>query len=154
MTFVYSIDHVILDTSDGVNIPVPEKNSLILRSLDYDPKTRESVAVYVIGTGDNQYQSTLTFRSSLQDRAGGQIRRISETWSSWATKTDDVTGVVVKKPISISVSFNIPADIVVEVADLAAMLLSNLSFLYPSVATGNINTGYLNKLLYGVVQIA
>jgi hypothetical protein len=153
MALTYSIDHLVTSVED-VSVEVAAKSELTLQSSDVDPKTGEVVSTYVLASGDNAYPSTVTYRSGLQNRATGQVRRISITFATWAVVADSVSGVDTRKPISGTVSFVAPADYTIEVDDLDDMLGNLFSFCYASVTTKVRSTAYLQKLLYGVAQVA
>lgn len=152
MTITYSIDHVSTSVED-VSVEVAAKSELTLQSTDVDPKTGEVVSTYVLASGDNSYPANVTFRSSIQNRASGAIRRMSMTFSTWATASDSVAATDTKKPITASVSFNVPADMTIEVADLDDLAGNLFSFLYLSVTTKVRDTTWLQKLLYGIPQV-
>lgn len=152
MTITYSLDHVATSVED-VSVEVAAKSEMTLQSTSTDPKTGEVVSVYVLASGDNSFPATLTYRNSLQNRNTGAIRRISMTFSTWATAADSVSGVDTKKPFSGTVSFNIPADMTVEIADMDDFIGNLFSFLYLSVTTKVRDTTWLQKLLYGVPQV-
>lgn len=152
MTLTYSIDHAQTNV-ESVNIEVPEKTSMVLQGTSTDPKTGEIVSTYVISTGDNAFPATVVYRGSLQNRATGQIRRLSVTFNSWAVKSDSVAGVDTRKPISGTISFNVPADITIETADMDDFIGNLFSFLYLSVSAGARDTTWIAKLLYGVPQV-
>jgi hypothetical protein len=152
MTITYSIDH--LNTSvEDVSVEVAAKSEMTLQSTDVDPKTGEVVSTYVLASGDNSYPAIVTYRSSVQNRANGAIRRMSMTFSTWATAADSITGIDIKKPLLGTVSFNVPADMTIEVADMDDMIGNLFSFCYASVTTKVRSTTWLQKLLYGVPQV-
>jgi len=153
MTITYSIDHLVTSVED-VSVEVAAKSEMTLQSSDIDPKTGETVSIYVLASGDNAYPSTVTYRSGVQNRSGNQVRRISITFNSWAVVADSVSGVDTRKPISGTVSFVVPADSTTEVADMDDMLGNLFSFCYASVTTKVRSAAYLQKLLYGVTQVA
>jgi len=152
MTLTYSIDHISTSVED-VSVEVADKANLVLQSTSTDPKTGDNVSVYVVSTGDNSYPATITFRSGVQSRSQGSVRRISMTFNTWATRSDSVTGLDTKKPFSGSVSFVMPADITIEVADMDDVIGNLFSFLYASVTTKVRDTAWLGKLLYGIPQV-
>ncbi|DAD51634.1 coat protein [ssRNA phage Esthiorhiza.2_43] len=153
MSLSYAIDHVVTST-ESVNVEVAAKSELTLVSSDTDPKTGEVSSTYVLGSGDVVFPAYVTFRVASQSRRGTQVRRLSMTFDSWATETDSVSGAVVRKPISGTISVVIPADMTVELADTMQLLGNMFSFMYPSVAAGVRSTTYLSKLLYGSPQVA
>lgn len=153
MTITYSIDHT-PDTSESMNAEIAPKSEMTLVSTDVDPKTGEVTSTYVLASGDNGYPATVVYRTSIQKRATGAIRRMSMTFSTWATASNSVDGVDTKKPISASVNINVPADMTIEVTDLSTMVGNAFSFLYPSIAAGVRNNSWLQKLLYGVPQVS
>lgn len=152
MTITYSLDHVNSST-ESVNVEVAAKSELTLQSTDVDPKTGEVVSTYILASGDNAYPAYVTFRSGIQNRNSGSVRRISMTFSTWAVATDDVAQTVTRKPISATAAFNVPADMTIEVGDFDDFIGNAFSFLYASVGTGARNTGYITKLLYGAPQV-
>lgn len=152
MTLTYSIDHA-LTTTESVSVEVADKANLVLQSTTTDPKTGDVASVYVISNGDNSYPATVTYRVGLQKRSTGTIRRISVTFDTWATCSDSVSGTDTKKPISATVSFNVPADMTVETADMDDLLGNLVSYLYLSVAGGVRDTTWLAKLLFGIPQV-
>ena len=152
MSLSYAIDHVVTST-ESVNVEVAAKSEMTLVSTDIDPKSGDVISTYVLASGDVAFSATIIYRIATQSRAGGTIRRISATFSTWATETDSVTGAINRKPINSTFSLNIPADMTVELADVMQLLGNCFSFLYPSVAAGVRNTGYLQKLLYGSPQV-
>lgn len=152
MSITYSIDHVSTSVED-VSVEIAAKSEMTLQSTDVDPKTGEVVSVYVLASGDNSFPAYVTLRSSIQNRASGAIRRASMTFSTWATAADGVSGIDTKKPFSGTVSFNIPADMTVEVADMDDFIGNLFSYLYLSVTTKVRDTTWLQKLLYGIPQV-
>lgn len=147
----YSIDHA-AGSTESVTLEVAPKSEMTLVSTDVDPKTGDVISNYVLASGDSAYPATVSYRVQAQTRGGDPFRRVVMTFSSWAT-SDDGAGVVIKKPITGSISFVIPANLTVELADLKAFVGEMFSFMYASVAAGTWNTGYLQKLLYGVPQV-
>lgn len=152
MTITFTLDHVSSSTED-VSVEVAEKSTMVLQSTFTDPKTSDLVSTYVLSTGDNSYPATVTYRISLQKRNTGPIRRLVCTFDTWATATDDVANTVVKKPISATASFNIPADMTVETADFDDLIGNLFSYLYDHVDTKVRDTVWLGKLLFGIPQV-
>jgi hypothetical protein len=152
MSLSYAIDHVVTST-ESVNIEVAAKSELTLISTDVDQKSGEVVSTYALASGDTLYPGLVTYRVATQSRSSGPIRRVSMTLDTWATETDSVTGVINRKPISCTISLNIPRDLTTELADVMQLLGNAFSFCYASVTTGVRSTGYLQKLLYGVPQV-
>jgi hypothetical protein len=153
MTVSFSIDHLSTSVED-VSVEVAAKSEMILQSSDVDPKTGDVTSTYVLASGDNAFPATVIYRTSLQKRAGAAVRRLSMTFNTWSVSTDSVTGIVVRKPLSATVSFVIPADMTVEVADMDDLVGNLFSFLYLSVTTKVRDTAWLQKLLYGISQIS
>jgi len=152
MTLTYEITHAVASVED-VSIEVAPKSEMTLQSTTTDPKTGEVASRYVLASGDVNHPADITYRSALQTRGGALIRRITVTFSTWATSTDSVTGIVVYKPVQASFSMNIPVDMTTELADIDDFLGTTFSFLYASVSVKVRNTGYLQKLLYGITQV-
>jgi len=152
MTITYSIDHV-SGTTESVNVEVADKVNMTLQSTDTDIKTGEVVSTYVLAAGDNAYKAFVTLRCVLQTRRGAAYQRVSMTFDTWAVKSDSVAGTEERKPLSGTISFLIPADMTIEVADMDVFIGSLFSFLYVSVSTGTRNTTWLAKLLYGIPQV-
>jgi hypothetical protein len=75
------------------------------------------------------------------------------TFSTWAVASNSVSGIDTRKPFSGTVSFLIPADMTIEVADMDDFIGNLFSFLYLSVTTKVRDTTWLQKLLYGVPQV-
>lgn len=152
MAHTYSIDHVVTST-ESVNVEVAEKSGMTLRSTDVDPSTGDVLSTYVLASGDAAYESTVTYRVQNMNKAGSKTRRCVATFNTWATD-DDGAGTVVKKPLTGSISFIVPADLTIELADMDDFIGNLFSFLYASVSTGARSTAWLQKLLYGVPQVA
>jgi len=152
MTVTYSIDHVASSVED-VSVEVAAKSEMTLQSTFTDPKTGDVTSTYVLASGDGNYPATVSYRSSVQSRSTGAIRRISMTFSTWATAADSVTGIDTKKPISVTTSFNIPADMTIELADMDDLIGNSFSLLFLSVTTKVRDTTWLQKLLYGIPQV-
>jgi len=152
MTITYSLDHIASSVED-VSVEVAAKSEMTLQSTTIDQKTGEVTSVYVLASGDNSYPATVTYRSVVQDRAAGPVRRISMTLSTWAVADNSVDGIVTRKPIQGTVSFNVPADITVETADLNQAIGNLFSFCYLSVTSKSRDTSWLQKLLYGIPQV-
>lgn len=152
MTITYALDHVPTST-ESVNVEVAPKSEMALIKTYVDPKTDELVSEYRIASGDEVYPASVVFRYGVQSRKTGDVRRISMTFYTWATKTDSVTGEVAHEPISSSVQFLLPAQMTVEVADLDDLVGNTFSFLYLSVTTGARSTAWLQALLYGRTQL-
>lgn len=151
MSITYSIDHVASST-EAVNVEVAAKSEMTLKSTDIDPKTGDTLSTYVLASGDNAYPSTVTYRIQAQNQGGVPQRRAVMTFSTWAT-SDDGLGTVVKRPLSGSVSFIVPGDLTVELADMDDFIGNLFSFLYLSVTAGARSTTWLQKLLFGVPQV-
>lgn len=152
MTITYSIDHISTSVED-VSVEVAAKSEMTLQGTITDPKTGDVTSTYILASGDNSYPATVAYRSSVQTRAGNAIRRMSMTFSTWATMSDSVSGLDTKRPVVASISFNIPADMTVEVADMDDLAGNLFSLLYLSVTTKVRDTGWLQKLLYGIPQV-
>jgi len=152
MALSYSLDHITTSVED-VSVEVAAKSEMILQSTVADPKTGEVVSTYVLASGDNGFPATITYRNSIQNRSGGSVRRLSMTLSTWATVSDSVSGTDTKKSISGTISFLIPADITIEVADMDDFIGNLFSFLYLSVTAKVRDTTWIQKLLYGVPQV-
>jgi len=151
MTHTYSLDHV-ASATESVNVETAAKSEMTLRSTDVDPKTGDVVSTYVLASGDSRYEATVTYKVQEQNKVGAPTRRCVVTLNTWATD-DDGAGLVVKKPITGSISFIVPTDLTIELADMDDFIGNLFSFLYASVSTGTRNTTYLQKLLYGVPQV-
>jgi len=151
MTITYSIDHVSTSVED-VSVEVADKTNMVLQSTSTDSKG-EVASTYVIATGDNSFPATIVYRSAIQNRTSGAIRRLSMTFSTWATAADSVSGTDTKKLIQGTVTFNVPADMTIEPADMDDFIGNLFSFLYLSVTTKVRDTTWLAKLLYGIPQV-
>jgi hypothetical protein len=152
MTISYSLDHTPSST-ESVLVEVAPKSEMTLRATDADPKTGAVTATYVLASGDAAYEATVVYRIESQTRSDGPKRRVSMTFSTWATVSDSVAGTDKKSPISGTISLLIPADLTTELADMDDFIGTLFSFLYASQSSGARNTGYLQKLLYGVPQV-
>ena len=152
MTITYSLDHV-STTVEDVSVEVADKSNLVLQSTSTDPKTGDVTSIYVVSTGDNAYPAYVTYRVAVQKRAAGVIRRMSMTFDTWAVKSDSVTGIDTREPISGTISINAPANMTIETADLDDFIGNLFSFLYDSVTVKARNTTWLSKLLFGVPQV-
>lgn len=152
MSLTYSIDHLSTSVED-VSVEVADKSSMILQSTITDPKTGEVSAVYVLPSGDNAYPATITYRSVIITRGGKLVRRISVTFSTWATKSDSVTGLDTKEEVISTFTCLVPATMTIEVADFDDLLGNLFSFLYLSVTAKARDTSWAAKLLYGLPQV-
>jgi hypothetical protein len=76
------------------------------------------------------------------------------TYSTWATETDSVTGIINRKAISGQFNFIVPMGFTVELADMDDFIGNCFSFLYSSVSAGARTTTYLGRLLFGAPQVA
>lgn len=152
MTHTYSLDHVATAT-ESVLVETAAKSEMTLVSTDVDPKTGDIVSTYVLSSGDSQFPANVTYRVATQSRGGQAIRRMSMIFSTWAVDDNSVDGVATRKPISGTIALNVPADITIELADMDDFIGNLFSFLYASQSSGARNTGYLQKLLYGVPQV-
>jgi hypothetical protein len=152
MTITYSLDHV-ETTTESVDVEVAAKDELVLVSTDADPKTGEITSTYVLASGDDAFPSTVAFRSGLQNRQGNQVRRLSVTFSTWAVRSDSVTGLDTRRPIQGTISFLVPSGMTIEIADFDQLLGNLFSFMYASVTTGTRDTDWLQRLLYGAPQV-
>jgi hypothetical protein len=152
MSITYSIDHLVTSVED-VSVEVAAKSEMTLQGTGPDPKTGDQVSTYVLASGDNSFPATVAYRVGYQSRSTGAIRRVSMTFSTWATTSDSVAGTDVKRPLVATVSFNIPADMTIEVADMDDLIGNLFSLLYLSVTTKVRDTTWLQKLLYGVPQV-
>lgn len=153
MTITYSIDHLSTSVED-VSVEVAPKSEMTFQGIVTDSKTGEVKASYVLASGDNAYPATVTYKSSIQSRASGQVRRMEIQFSTWATLSDSVSGLDTKKPVLASCVFTVPADMTIEVSDLDDLLGNLFSFAYLSVTTKVRNTTWLQKLLYGATQVS
>jgi len=151
MSLSYSLDHVPTSVED-VSVEVAPKSEMTLQGTDTVNGVLTSA--YRLASGDNAFPADVTYRSEIQNRGGAQVHRISMTFATWAVKTDSVSGVETRAPINLTLSINMPADMTVEVADLDDLIGNGFSFMYPSVTTKVRSTAWLQKLLYGVTQVA
>lgn len=152
MTVTYSIDHC-PTTTESVNVEVAPKSEFALIRTYTDNTSGELVSEYRLASGDELYPATVAYRYGIQTRKTGNVRRISVTFYTWATKTDSVAGTVEYEPINSTIQFILPAQMTIEVADLDDFLGNTLSFMYGSVSAGARSTGYLQALLYGRTQV-
>lgn len=152
VTHTYSLDHV-ASATESVLVETAAKSEMTLQSTDVDPKTGAVVSTYNLASGDSQFPASVVYRVENQSRGGSPIRRVSMTFSTWAVDDNSVDGTAIRKPISGTIAMNIPADITTELADLDDFIGNLFSFLYASQSGGARNTGYLQKLLYGVPQV-
>jgi len=153
MSLSYTIDHVVA-TLEDVSIEVAAKSELTHISTKVDDKSGDVIATYVLASGDARFPANVIYRVSAQSRAGSPTRRIQVSFNTWASETDSVTGIVVRKPISGSFSLTVPADLTLEIADVMQLAGNTFSFLYPSVTTKVRSTSYLSQLLYGAPKVA
>lgn len=153
MSLSYTIDHVVT-TTEAVNIEVAAKSELTLISTDVDAKSGDVVSTYILASGDAQFPAYVSYRISAQSRGGSPVRRIQVSFNTWASETDSVTGIIVRKPVSGSIALTVPADLTLELADVMQLAGNLFSFLYPSVSSSVRSTAYLSKLLYGAPQVA
>jgi len=152
MTISYAIDHLSTSVED-VSVEVAAKSEMTLQSTTTDPKTGEVTSTYVLASGDNGFPAFVTYRASVQNRASGSVRRLSMTLSTWATKSDSVSGTDEKKNLSIGVTITVPSDMTIEVSDVDDLIGNAFSFLYLSVTAKVRDTSWLQKLLYGIPQV-
>jgi len=151
MSITYTLDHINAST-ESVNVEVAAKSEMTLVSTDTDPKSGDTISTYRLASGDVAYPGTVTYRVQAQGSNGNPTRRVVMTLSTWAT-SDDGLGLVVKKPLTGSISFVFPADMTIELADLDDFIGNLFSFLYASVTAGARSTAYLQKLLFGAPQV-
>jgi hypothetical protein len=152
MSIAYSIDHLSTSVED-VSVEVAEKSIMTRTSNSIDPKTGENTTVYVLASGDNAYPATVTYRSGIQARSTGPVRRVNITLSTWATSTDSVSRAIVKKPVTASINLLFPADMTIEVADADDLIGNLFSFAYLSVTTKVRDVSWLSDLLYGSPEV-
>lgn len=152
MTHTYSMDHVIA-TTESVNVEVAEKSAMTRIATDIDQKTGAVTSTYRLASGDAAYPATVSYRVEDQLRSGAKIRRISVTLNTWAADENSVDGTTTRKPLSGTVSLNVPADITTELADADDLIGNLFSYLYLSVAAGVRSTAWLQKLLFGVPEV-
>jgi hypothetical protein len=152
VTHTYSLDHVATAT-ESVLVETAAKSELTLISTTTDPKTGAVTSNYVLASGDDAYPATVSYRVENQTRGGNPVRRVSMTFSTWAADYNDVDGITTRKPVVASFSFVLPADLTIELADMDDLIGNAFSFLFASQSAGARNTGYLQKLLYGVPQV-
>jgi len=150
MAHTYSIDHL-GGSTESVTLEVAPKSEMTLRATD--EKEGIVTATYRLASGDTKYPSTVTYRVEETRRGGAPVRRVSMTFATWAVD-DDGAELVVRKPIEVTFSATIPADLTVELADVKALVGTAISFLYASVTAGTFSSTYLQKLLYGLPQVA
>jgi len=152
MSLSYTIDHVATSVED-VSIEVAAKSELTRRG---DAKVGANGTIetqYSLASGDNSYPAFVTYTSQIQKRSAGLVRRLGITFQTWAVETDSVSGLDRRVPISAQMSFLVPADMTVEVADLNSLMGNLFSFAYSGVSTKLRNTGWLQKLLFGVSDL-
>lgn len=152
MTVTYSLDHVIA-TTESVNVEVAEKSAFALQRTVIDPKNGETSTSYILSSGDTSYPAVATYRSSIDERKTGAIRRISVTLATWARSVDSVSGEDKAVPILGTISLNVPQAMQVELADFDDLVGNLFSLLYPSVSAGVRSTTFLSKLLFGISQV-
>lgn len=152
MAVTYAIDHC-PTTTESVNVEVAPKSEFALIKTYTDSQSGELVSEYRLASGDELYPATVVYRYGVQTRKTGNVRRISMTFYTWATKTDSVAGTVDYEQVSSTIQLILPAQMTVEVADLDDLLGNTMSFMYGSVSAGARSTGYLQALLYGRTQV-
>ena len=152
MTVTYSIEHVPTSVED-VSIEVAPKSEMTWVATYTDPNTGELVTDYRLASGEDLYPARISYRVGTQTRKGKSVRRISMTYYTWAKRSDSVTGVDTREECSASVQFFLPAGMTIELADLDDFLGVAFSAMYASVTTKVRDTGYLQKLLYGVSAV-
>jgi hypothetical protein len=151
MTLSFTIDHTVASVED-VSVEVAAKSELT-RSSQINRADGTVGTVYYLASGDNSFPATVTYESQVQKRQAGQVRRLAITFRTWAVETDSVSGLDRRVPISAQLSFLIPADMTIEVADLNVLLGNMFSFAYSGVSSKLRNTAWLQKLLYGVSDL-
>jgi hypothetical protein len=149
MSITYSIDHVATSVED-VSVEVAAKSEMTSSSTVTDPKTGRTTTVYTLASGDNAFPATVSYSSVLQQRASGPVREVSMLFSTWAVADNSVSGVATRKPLSGKITFVIPADYTVELADMDDFIGNLFSFLYASVSTKVRDTAWLKNLLFGI----
>lgn len=149
MPHTYSIDHVETST-ESVTLPVAAKSQLTLQSTE--EVNGATVSIYRLASGDDLFPANVTYRVENQRRGGAPVKRVSITYETWAVD-DDGAGIVIRKPIMSQIVMVLPADLTIELADLNLFVGNLFSFSYASVAAGVRDTGYLQKLKYGLPQV-
>lgn len=152
MTITRSITSVTSLSTESVTVQAADKTNLILISSDIDQKTGRATAIYSLSGADAGYPVTLTVNS---DPAGPNVksRYCSITLRTWVKESSDVTDVVTRWPIQASMSFVVPGDAPLAVADLIALMGAAFSYTYLSVSSGTRETTWAAKLLAGSPQL-
>lgn len=150
MSLSYALEHVSAST-ESVLVELAAKSEYV---LTYGPgpnpdNKNETIAVYTLNSGDLTYPATVTYGCETTLKGGKPIRRVRMTFTTWATETDSVTGVIRREPISTSWAMNIPVTFSVELADLDDFLGVGFSHLFASQSSGARTTTYLSRLQLG-----
>lgn len=140
-------------TDESVDVIVADKSGLVLMSLDQDPKTKRSTAIYALSGSDPGYPITLTVNS---DPPGADVksRYCSITFRTWVNSVYSATDEEKYWPVQASVSFVIPGDAPVTPALLSQLVDVAFSYTYLSVTTGVKDTTWLAAILLGSPETA
>lgn len=88
--------------------------------------------LYQMSTSDPAYPITVEVRVSP---AKNRLRTFQITLKTWATITESITGAVIYRQIRKWNGIELPADVTIEVADLAVLYMADFALTYKSVTT-------------------
>lgn len=152
MTVTTEISSVSGLSTESVTVQVANKTDLVLVSSDLDPKTNRATAIYSLSGADPGYPITLTVNSDPPG-PGAKSRYCSITLRTWIEQSSDVTDITTRWPIQASMSFVVPGDAPLVIADLVKLMGAAFSYTYLSVTSGTRETTWLAKLLAGSPQV-
>lgn len=152
MTITTTIPSVSDLATESVTVQVADKTNLVLISSDIDPKTGRASAIYSLSGADSGYPITLTVNVDPLG-PGVKKRYCSFSFDGWIKQSSDVTDVTTRWPIKSSISFVVPGDAPLLLADLVKLLGATFSYTYLSVSSGTRETTWLAKILAGSPQV-
>lgn len=149
MTIAYEILRISTSTAD---VAVPQLTQANLKEVSRNDDESKGIVLvtYTIPSGDNIHRTTLNSR--IEDPKGAKQQRCTLALNSYAHSTDSVTGAEVWSPISAVLTLNIPKDVQVEGADVAA-LIGNLYGLTFNTLTSKVpDTAVIDNFRFGQVD--
>lgn len=151
MTHTLSIDRTVATTT-SINVPRIDPTTLSLISTMRDAASGVVESWYSLPSGDPLYPSTVVVRVAANPKDKSGTKRCLIALNTFARDEDSVTGDVVLKPISASISLVLPS-ISLELGDLAVLVGNIYGLTCKTVTTGTPDTVVLNRVLFSITEV-
>jgi len=112
-------------------------------------------SIYTMNSGDPRYPTTVVAQVKPDPRgnAGKGVRSCLLALNTWArTETDGIVDII--SPISAVLSFSIPMDVAIDIADLHDMVEDLFSLTYSTITSKEGDTSRISSLLlFGISEV-